>query len=63
MYYIPAGIITNQVYDLGYSSLTWFNFIIKNLIPVTLGNVFGGFMLSVILHICYNEKKEEQKNV
>ncbi|MFZ5754291.1 MAG: formate/nitrite transporter family protein [Bacillota bacterium] len=41
MYYIPAGMITagSNAASLG---LTWPAFIVKNLIPVTLGNIVGG---------------------
>lgn len=54
MYYIPAGLLikSNPVYvqgalDLGMKAtsldhLTWMNFFVKNLVPVTLGNIVGG---------------------
>lgn len=51
MYYIPAGIMASQVpayaekaleAGLDLSVLTWSNFFIKNLLPVTLGNLIGG---------------------
>ena len=57
MYYIPAGIFAkaNGTYaslameSYGYStlqldSLNWVNFVVKNLIPVTLGNIVGGMV-------------------
>ncbi len=51
MYYIPAGLLikSNEIYSslagvtadhLG--TLTWGNFFLKNLLPVTLGNIVGG---------------------
>ena len=57
MYYIPAGIfaaanesyvtsgVNNALFAAGQlSSLNWVNFIVKNLIPVTLGNIVGGMV-------------------
>lgn len=57
MYFIPMGIaLKNQVEvvaaaevmsgaPLALDNLTWFGFIVKNLIPVTLGNIIGGGVL------------------
>lgn len=50
MYFIPAGILLKNnpilVGSAGFAdninSLTWSSFIVKNLIPVTLGNIIGG---------------------
>lgn len=54
MYYIPAGILArsnpswaNAAIEMGVSSdklnsLNWSGFFVKNLIPVTLGNIIGG---------------------
>ena len=51
MYYIPAGIFAkqnpqwaamSQVSAEQLSGLNWINFAVKNLIPVTLGNIIGG---------------------
>lgn len=48
MYFIPAGIMASdndafvQLLDLDISGLTVGNFLIKNLLPVTLGNIVGG---------------------
>lgn len=57
MYYIPAGIfaVSNEAYvkaaeaAYGYTAvqleaLTWGNFLLNNLIPVTLGNIVGGMV-------------------
>ena len=57
MYYIPAGIfaasneayITSGVNNLLFTAdqlanLNWVNFLVKNLIPVTLGNIVGGMV-------------------
>lgn len=45
MSYVSGGLFINSTYgDLGVDvrGLTWFNFIFKNLLPVTLGNMVGG---------------------
>jgi formate/nitrite transporter len=56
MFYIPAGIFAkgtgafNEALATAFpkdnlASLTWGNFFVKNLIPVTLGNIVGGAIL------------------
>ena len=46
MYYIPAGLfaVSNSAYTTisNADGLNWLNFIVKNLIPVTIGNIIGG---------------------
>jgi formate transporter FocA len=53
MYYIPMALLVKewadpslwtqiQVLPQQFESLTWANFFLKNLIPVTLGNIIGG---------------------
>ena len=46
MYYIPAGLfaVSSGLYSSvsPAEGLTWGNFIVKNLIPVTIGNIIGG---------------------
>jgi formate transporter len=53
MYFIPAGILLKNwadpaLWDLiqssasNYESLTWSNFFLGNLLPVTIGNILGG---------------------
>jgi formate/nitrite transporter FocA (FNT family) len=50
MYFIPAGIM------LG-ANVTWAQFIQWNLIPVTIGNIVGGFIFIGALYF-YSFKKE-----
>jgi len=54
MYYIPAGILAkqnpgwvsmSQVSAEQLAGLNWVNFFVKNLIPVTLGNIIGGTVM------------------
>ena len=70
MYYIPAGIFAaaNDAYaqvaieQYGYSltqleSLNWMNFLVKNLIPVTLGNIVGGMIfVGLPLYLIHSAK-------
>ena len=76
MYYIPAGIFaaSNQAYaaaaenTYGYTAaqleaLTWGNFLIKNLLPVTLGNMVGGMLLvGVPLYWIHRAKLRAEAN-
>lgn len=52
MFYIPAGIFLS-----GGSQVDWGGFI-RNLVPVTLGNMVGGCGLGVILYFLYCEKRK-----
>src|SRR6266540_4519306 len=54
MYFIPIGLLiktdTAFLTSIGksvtdYADLTWTNFFLVNLLPVTLGNVLGGVVL------------------
>ncbi|SHJ49038.1 formate/nitrite transporter family protein [Tepidibacter formicigenes] len=58
MFFIPMGKL------LGLSA-TWGEIFIKNLIPVTIGNIVGGgIVVPVVYYICYVKpfKKEENDN-
>lgn len=65
MYYVPAGLFALQVPEyaslavkagLDVSVLTWDNFLLHNLLPVTLGNIIGGLTVGVTMWGC-NLKK------
>ena len=70
MYYIPAGIFAkaNSAYasvaleTYGYTtlqldSLNWANFVVKNLIPVTIGNILGGMVfVGLPLYLIHQQK-------
>lgn len=76
MYYIPAGILAagNSNYvsiaieKYGFTiehlnSLNWGNFIYKNLLPVTLGNMVGGMLfIAIPLYYIYKEDKDKTVN-
>lgn len=42
IYFGIAGILTASKYGIAAQGLTWGSFLIKNLLPVTLGNIVGG---------------------
>lgn len=42
MYFGVAALLTSAEYGIAAEGLTWFNFLIKSLVPVTLGNIVGG---------------------
>ena len=42
MYFIPIGLLLKSELGLQIPALTWSNFFVGNLIPVTLGNILGG---------------------
>ena len=62
MYFIPAGMIAAgndafvQLLDLDPSCLTIGNMVIKNLIPVTLGNIVGGSIFVGMIYWIANRK-------
>ena len=56
MYFVPAGLFiqrwaphafwtANGIKPAAYNGLSWWNFIVHNLVPVTIGNVIGGAIL------------------
>ena len=68
MYYIPAGIfaLANPAYagmveaaGISTASLDFGNFIVANLIPVTLGNILGGVVVGLIMYAAHATKKKQ----
>lgn len=45
MYYIPSGIMCSYEYGIAADSLDWGSFFVRNLIPVTIGNMVGGAVI------------------
>ena len=70
MYYIPAGIFAKAsstyaslaMESYGYTTLqldsqNWANFVVKNLIPVTIGNILGGMVfVGLPLYLIHQKK-------
>lgn len=44
MYFIPTGLFIGSTLPTGDPALTWWNFAVANLLPVTLGNIVGGVL-------------------
>jgi len=44
MYFIPAGLLIDRSLGQNTPGLTWGNFFVGNLVPVTLGNIVGGVL-------------------
>lgn len=70
MFYGPVGILAKGVPEyaqlaadagVDLSVLTWGNFLVGNLLPVTLGNVVGGLLVGIVYWLCYLCGKEERK--
>ena len=69
MYFIPMGLflkttpevvnaavlISGKTIDL--ANLTWMDFVVKNLIPVTIGNIIGGGILVAFIYWFIFERK------
>ena len=62
MYYIPAGLMAKAVpayaqlaaeSGLDLSALTVSSFVLKNLVPVTIGNILGGVFLGWLMWFCH----------
>ena len=58
MYYVPAGLFAKTIPELlqaatekgiNISDLTWGNFFLLNLLPVTIGNIIGGCVFSALI--------------
>jgi len=69
MYFIPMGLMIKQIAgdalwaDIGktaadYASLTWGGFFLKNLLPVTIGNIIGGAGgVGVVYYVTYLRRR------
>jgi formate/nitrite transporter len=69
MYYIPAGILAksnaawveaSHVAQAQLDNLNWLSFVVKNLLPVTLGNIVGGSgMVGLLYWVSLKKKKTD----
>ncbi len=61
MGYCMAGLFAKAAYPLeavAFEELTWGNYVLGNLLPVTLGNIVGGCAVGVIFWYCYAKRKQ-----
>lgn len=65
MFYIPVGLFAKTIPQyaalaeaagVDLSALTWGNFLLRNLLPVTVGNVIGGVGLGSVFWWCHGRK-------
>jgi formate/nitrite transporter FocA (FNT family) len=61
MYFIPSGLLIKDAFPTVDPGLTWANFLLANLIPVTLGNIVGGvlFVASAYWYVHGGSKSEK----
>ena len=66
MYYISAGLFAKNIpayveaaaaAGLDISGLTWWNFLVHNLLPVTLGNIIGGCSFAALLWFAHGPEQ------
>lgn len=58
MYFVPAGIFASGAYGIEAEGLNWGNFLLHNLLPVTIGNIIGGgLIVGCGYWFCYLRKK------
>ena len=65
MYFIPLGILLKDEPSLGsavnFDSLDWAGFV-HNLLPVTLGNLFGGaVMVGLVYYLVYRKGTKDEE--
>lgn len=62
LYYIPAALFAKTIpayaalaaeQGIDLSALTWTNFLLKNLLPVTAGNILGGVLMGLLFWYCH----------
>jgi formate/nitrite transporter len=66
MYFIPIGMFLKNTAvaaqaGLDLANLTWGGFIVKNLLPVTIGNVIGGSVFVALLYWSVYQRTERRK--
>lgn len=72
IYFCVAGILAASEYGISAGDLNWISFLLKNLLPVTLGNIVGGagivgagYWLVYLRHTPYSEMtiEDEQEEI
>ena len=58
MYFIPTGLLLANELHQGDPALTWGNFFVGNLLPVTLGNILGGVVFVAFAYWFVHLKQE-----
>lgn len=63
MSYISGGLFMKDAYGMEAPELTWISFLIKNLLPVTIGNIIGGCFVGTSYWIVYLRKDKCEKSI
>ena len=70
MYFVPAGIFAKAVpayahtameNGINLTNLTWLRFFVTNLLPVTMGNIFGGILLGFGMWVGHASSDTDKK--
>ncbi|PKN12493.1 MAG: FdhC protein [Deltaproteobacteria bacterium HGW-Deltaproteobacteria-4] len=61
MYFIPSGLLIKGVFPAVDPSLTWSNFLLANLVPVTLGNIVGGVLFVALAYWYVHSRPKSEK--
>lgn len=56
MFFIPTGIMSLKEYNISAKGVNWYNFLITNELPVTIGNLIGGIGVSLTLWFTQRQK-------
>lgn len=68
MFYIPAGLFAKSIphyaqlatqAGVNLTNLTWQNFLLGNLPPVTFGNILGGMSVAAVYYFCHLKGKRD----
>ena len=59
MYFIPAGMMLNLKLSISGQGATLFGFLVKNLLPVTIGNLIGGVLIGAGYRFAYSRKTDK----
>ena len=68
LFYIPVGLFAKAIpayavlaeeATLDLSALTWGNFLLRNLLPVTVGNIIGGAAMGALYWYCHGRKEAQ----
>lgn len=58
MFYVPAGLFAAMRHGGGPEGLSWGAFFVKNLLPVTVGNILGGTGLGCVFWTVFRPEKQ-----
>jgi formate transporter len=62
MYFIPTGLMLAQQLNRPDPALTWYGFLVNNLLPVTLGNIVGGVVFVACAYWYVHAGTEKGRN-